>query len=101
MRTVRPLCAQPQDPAQRSHGETVSSALAQAVVQACFVQDGFGISSKLAEHARDNGREAQVEEPALGWTRGRLRCLAENNPHGNGSVVRITFAEPDRERLII
>src|SRR5215213_6470074 len=68
MPTVRPLCTQPQERAQGTHGKTVSSARPQAAAQTCFFQDGLGIGPHLTEHVRNNRRDAQIEEPTLGWT---------------------------------
>jgi hypothetical protein len=62
VRTGCSLGAQPQELAQRIHGDMGTPVPEQAAAQACVGQDGVGIDPKLTQHARDNGREAQVEE---------------------------------------
>jgi len=58
------------------------------VAQTCLSQDGLRISSKLAEHVRDNGRKTQVEKSTLGRTRRRLRSLGDDDDlHGCCSVL--------------
>src|SRR3954454_12027109 len=100
VRTGCSLCAQLEKLAQCIHGEMVTSVPEQAAAQACLFQDGVRIGPKLTEHARNNRRDAHVEEAALGWTWCEMRG-GGGGLHGIDPILAsagLTWIDPCRQR---